>query len=149
MLNALKSFFDDVLDKPEQQKIDLELAITVLLYEVAHADADSSDEEDEAITRLIRKAFDLEIAAANNLINKAKQSQADSISVHTFTRVIKDQLTRPERARFVKAMWLVAYSDGQLDKYEEAIIRKVADLLYLDHSEFIKAKLDAISESGL
>jgi len=30
-----------------------------------------------------------------------------------------------------------------VDKYEEAAIRKASDLLYVPHSDFIKAKLSA------
>jgi uncharacterized tellurite resistance protein B-like protein len=40
----------------------------------------------------------------------------------------------------MKAMWEMAYADGNLDKYEDYIIRKVADLIYVPHSEFIRAK---------
>ena len=40
-------------------------------------------------------------------------------------------------------MWQVAYADGKLDPQEEAVIRQVADLIYLDHPAFIKAKLTA------
>ena len=38
-------------------------------------------------------------------------------------------------------MWQVAYADDHLDPIEEAVIRKVAELLYVNHSEFIRAKL--------
>jgi uncharacterized tellurite resistance protein B-like protein len=37
-------------------------------------------------------------------------------------------------------MWELAYADAELDKYEEYVIRKVADLIYVSHSEFIRAK---------
>jgi uncharacterized tellurite resistance protein B-like protein len=40
----------------------------------------------------------------------------------------------------MKAMWEMAYADGDLDKYEDYIIRKVADLIYVPHTEFIRAK---------
>jgi uncharacterized tellurite resistance protein B-like protein len=38
-------------------------------------------------------------------------------------------------------MWRVAFADGHLDKHEEGIIRRVADLLHLRHSEFMQCKL--------
>ncbi len=40
----------------------------------------------------------------------------------------------------MKAMWEMAYADGDLNKYEDHIIRKVADLIYVPHSEFIRTK---------
>ena len=38
-------------------------------------------------------------------------------------------------------MWEVAHADGEIDPLEDAVIRKSAELLYVDHSEFIRAKL--------
>jgi uncharacterized tellurite resistance protein B-like protein len=38
-------------------------------------------------------------------------------------------------------MWRVAFADRRLDKYEEAQIRKIADLLYVPHKDFIRTKL--------
>jgi uncharacterized tellurite resistance protein B-like protein len=38
-------------------------------------------------------------------------------------------------------MWEVAYADGRVDRYEDHMIRKVADLLYLSHNDFIRMKL--------
>jgi uncharacterized tellurite resistance protein B-like protein len=40
-------------------------------------------------------------------------------------------------------MWKVAYADGELDKHEENIIRRIADLLHIRHSEYIRCKLGA------
>jgi uncharacterized tellurite resistance protein B-like protein len=37
-------------------------------------------------------------------------------------------------------LWQVAYADGSLDPYEEALVRKIADLIYVPHREFIQAK---------
>jgi uncharacterized tellurite resistance protein B-like protein len=34
----------------------------------------------------------------------------------------------------------VAFVDDNLDKYEEAVIRKVADLLYITHRDYLKVK---------
>ncbi|PLX59248.1 MAG: hypothetical protein C0632_14120, partial [Vibrio alginolyticus] len=43
----------------------------------------------------------------------------------------------------IKSMWEVAYADGEIDPLEDAVIRKTAELLYVDHSEFIRAKLQS------
>lgn len=48
----------------------------------------------------------------------------------------------------MKAMWEMAYADGNLDKYEDYIIRKVADLIYVPHTEFIRAKSQVKSQLG-
>ena len=38
--------------------------------------------------------------------------------------------------------WLVAKSDNIIDKHEEYRIRKLSELLYLDHKDFIKSKVE-------
>ena len=44
-------------------------------------------------------------------------------------------------------MWEVAFADGKLDPFEEALIRKTAELLYVDHAQFIKTKHDSQQSS--
>jgi uncharacterized tellurite resistance protein B-like protein len=47
----------------------------------------------------------------------------------------------------VEQLWLIAYADGVIDKYEEAAIRKASELLYVSHSDFIRAKFAAEATS--
>ena len=44
-----------------------------------------------------------------------------------------------EERYLIEQLWDIAYADGVIDKYEEAAIRKVSELLYVPHSDFIKA----------
>ena len=50
---------------------------------------------------------------------------------------------KSERIKLIESMWKIAYADGNIDKYEEHIIRKVSNLIYVAHSDFIKAKINA------
>ncbi len=45
------------------------------------------------------------------------------------------------RFELIKAMWEVAHADGEIDPLEDSVIRKTSELLYVDHHEFIRAKL--------
>lgn len=38
-------------------------------------------------------------------------------------------------------LWRIAYANESLHKYEEYLVRKIAELLYVPHSAFIAAKL--------
>jgi uncharacterized tellurite resistance protein B-like protein len=40
-------------------------------------------------------------------------------------------------------LWELAYADGELDAHEEHRIRRLAGLLHVSHSEFIRTKLAA------
>ena len=67
----------------------------------------------------------------------------ESTSLYEFTRVINDNYTPQQKLQLISAMWVVAYADGNLDKYEEHLIRRVAELTYVAHEDYIRAKLRA------
>ena len=68
-----------------------------------------------------------------------------STSIFDFTSSLSD-LTHDARIGVIDMMWRVAYSDNNLCEIEEAIIRRVAGLLYVPHSEFIRTKLNVLNE---
>ena len=43
----------------------------------------------------------------------------------------------------VEYLWAVAFADENVDKHEEYLVRKIANLIGVSHKEFIKAKLRA------
>jgi hypothetical protein len=53
-----------------------------------------------------------------------------------------------EKLQLLEALWRVARADATVHKYEEHLIRRIADLLHMPHSSFITAKLRASAESG-
>ena len=67
----------------------------------------------------------------------------EAISLYEFTRVINDHYSAEQKLRLIDAMWSVAYADNDLDKYEEHLIRQVAELTYVPHSDYIQSKLSA------
>ena len=76
-----------------------------------------------------------------NFAELAKQKSDESTSLYEFTREINDKYEYDEKVKLIEDLWRIAYSDGQLDKYEDYVIRKIADLIYVTHSDFIKSKL--------
>jgi len=145
MLNTLRNMFESVIQQQETS-IAPELALTVLLYEVANADMAIDDAEQATINKIVKTTFDLTSLQADELISQAKTQQQDAISMQEFTAVLTKQLGREHRVDFIRAMWQVAYADGVLDGHEEYIIRKIADLIYVNHSDYIKAKLQVLGQ---
>lgn len=144
MFNALKKIFEQLAIASEQtQPIEPELALAVLLYEVAHADMAIDNTEHDTIARILANAFSLSDSQVSALLIRAKTNQSESVSIQTFTSILTKHLDRQKRLEFIQAMWQVAYADGELDGHEEYIIRKISDLIYLNHSDYIKAKLNA------
>ena len=59
---------------------------------------------------------------------------------YDLTRLINNGFSAAQKVKVIELMWEVAYADDKLQKYEEALVRKVADLIYVPHSDFIAAK---------
>ncbi|MFO6422521.1 TerB family tellurite resistance protein [Motilimonas sp. KMU-193] len=148
MIAALKNFFTELSQQDQQEIVNLPLAVAVLLMEVANADMHISEEEKHKVGQMLVKGFELDTDSATELVNQAVELQRDSVSMQTYTRVLSDKLSYEDRVRFVRAMWLLAYVDQQIDPYEDHIIRKIADLLYLKHSDFIQTKLQAQQQAS-
>ncbi|MDD1791560.1 TerB family tellurite resistance protein [Enterovibrio makurazakiensis] len=122
-------------------------AMAGLLCEVADADNELDPREEAAKTRLLAALLNIDETAASALVNDAKVDSSNSVSLYDYTDKLR-QLEQPQRFDLIKAMWGVAYADGKLDPLEDSVIRKTAELLYLDHAMFIKAKLEAQADSN-
>ena len=77
---------------------------------------------------------------ADELLNTAKDTVHDANDLFQFTEVINAQYSYEEKVSLIESLWKVAYSDQQLDKYEEHMVRRIADLLYVSHSDFIQTR---------
>ena len=124
----------------------IRMATAVLLVEVMQADDDVTESEREAVTRAMARTFDLSGEALRDLVRDAETRAAGATSLHDFTTALNAQLSYEEKVQVIGHMWEVAYADGDLDKYEEYLIRKTADLLYVTHVDFIQTKLQVHPE---
>lgn len=111
------------------------------------ADHQFSAAEQQGLRESLARKFPLTPQALDELIASARQETERATSIHQFTQLVNHHCLPAEKFALVKAMWELALVDGHLDKYEEHTIRKVADLIYLPHSEFIRAKSQARAAS--
>jgi len=152
MINKLKEFFKNEIalgassDKSAQQQHSLEQACALLLMEVSNADFEQSNVEKDKIKKILQSLFSLSDEKLNELFEYSKQASKDTTSLHPFTSMINDSYEYEQKVNLLGLMWKVAYVDDELDKYEEAVIRKVAELLYISHSDYIKVKHHAEEE---
>ena len=116
-------------------------ACIALLLETSMADEILDESELMTLKNTLQKDFQINKDEIDELIDLAKENVEDSNSLYEFTRDINDNLDAAERVKLIESMWKIAYADGNIDKYEEHIIRKVSNLIYVAHSDFIKAKL--------
>lgn len=120
-------------------------AAAVLMMEVIMADDTFSVEEQLALPTLLSTISKLTHLECAELIEIAKQEHADASSIQQFTSHINDEFSIEKKLELLTCLWQIALADNNIDKYEEHIIRRIADLLHLRHSEFIKCKHDALS----
>ncbi len=146
MIDAIKSFFSAELslDNGDDEHCKIQLAAAALLIELSRADYQREPEEQAAIEAALKKGFELDDSQLAQLIDLAEQENQEAISLYQFTNLIKDEYSAEQRFELVKMLWQVAVADGEISKYEDHLIRKIADLIYLPHSQFIKAKLEVV-----
>lgn len=152
MLNKLSRFIERHLQPAGGVSSELsdhqkQLAVAALLVEVAMADHQFSEAELHNLGAILTQKFALSHDELSELINLAKNETNHATSLHQFTQLINQHCSVDEKFKLMKAMWEMAYADGNLDKYEDYIIRKVADLIYVPHSEFIRSK--SLVKAGL
>lgn len=118
-------------------------ATVMLLLEVAWADHEIRSAELAQLTRAMQRLYDMPAAAVDELVTGALRDYPAVTSVQPFTRALNEQLSMDEKFEVVTEMWRLALSDDELDKYEEYHVRRIAELLYVSHEDFIAAKLIA------
>ena len=152
MIKKIQSFFESQLSirdsSPEDKQTKLQLATAALLFEISKADFDMSEHELEQIKSLLNKQFDLSSAQLDELIDLAQSEVKQSTSLYDFTVLINEGYSLEDKKQVICLLWQVAFADNVLNKYEEAMIRKVADLIYVPHQDFIAMKLASKNKSG-
>ncbi len=145
MLKALTDLFDTALsskaeEATESREHGIQLATALLLVEVARADYETDLTEDEEIVALLRSSFALDDEELALLVEDARAESDYSASLQAFTRTLHEQLSVSEKHRVIEMLWRVAFADLHLDRHEDHLVRKVAGLLYVSHSDLIRIR---------
>ena len=150
MLASIRDFFTMALaeDAPGGERHTLELATAALLVEVIRMDGEATTDERDTTLRAVREKFALAPGQAQQLIDLAEAEARQATDYYQFTSIINRRFTQPQKIRVVELMWEVAYADKVASPIEEHLIRKIADLLYVEHRDFITAKLAARDAAG-
>ena len=146
MISKIKTFFQDKILSPGAEHNSptplktIQKASAALMVEVMLSDGQLDSKEQEGIKALLTSTFDLSPVECDELFCLAQDEVKDSTSLYEFTGQVNLHFSADDKFELIKHMWHVALIDNVLDKYEESLIRQVADLIYLPHSQFIKAK---------
>ncbi|EDM65270.1 MAG: TerB family tellurite resistance protein [Moritella sp.] len=143
--NLFKQLSDDTSLLNVVDKQEFELSMAALLCEVASADSTINEKESIAKVHQLSLLLGIDKDRASEILAIAIKDSEQAISIYEFTSKLRN-VEYKQRNVLIESMWHVAYADGVIDPHEEALIRQVADLIYVTHSDYIKAKLAAYPE---
>jgi uncharacterized tellurite resistance protein B-like protein len=135
--------------QPRERHDPLLLATAAVLLEIAYADGTFSPAEDGNVGNFLAQRFSLSPDDARELLETADEIRKKTVDHFALTHYIRKNTALEQRIEIVKAMWRLVYSDGKLTDYEGYLVRKLADLLGLEHHVMIDAKSAVLREMGL
>ena len=146
MIKKIKELISNLSDKDVQEKSQdsslINNACAALLIEIAYADKDFDESEKMSLKNSLMTTYKIDEIEIDELILDASQSVQESTSLYGYTRIVNDEFSYDEKLNLLKNLWKIAYADGNLDKYEEHLLRKISDLIHISHSDYINIKLE-------
>jgi len=112
----------------------------ILMTEIALADGDFSADEERHLLDELSNDYQLTEPQAQAALKQAVAEVKEAASLQHFTYPLKD-LDYQVKVGLLENLWRLAYADSKLDPHEESMLRKLSDLLYISHADYIKTKL--------
>ena len=147
MIESIKSFFENKLTKKEEEEAPtsamsrVDLTCAALLVEVMNSDHELDEREHQEFMAVLQQSYNIAESDLEELTQLAKDEAFEATSLYEFTKLINASYDYQQKVDLIENMWRIAFSDKRLDKYEDHLIRKISELIYVSHSDFIKTKL--------
>jgi len=147
VIEAIKSFFENKLTSSDAEEAPgsvvsrIDLTCAALLVEVMNSDHELDEREQQEFMAVLQQSYNIAESDLEELTQLAKDEAFEATSLYEFTKLINDSYDYEQKVGLIENMWRIAFSDKRLDKYEDHLIRKVSELIYVSHSDFIKTKL--------
>jgi uncharacterized tellurite resistance protein B-like protein len=122
----------DAADLEEESRRRLHVAACALLLEIAYADDHFSDSERAHICAVMQRHFDLDEETAVSLIELAEAERAHSVDLYQFTSLIRESYDLGQKTLLAEIMWGLVLTDGEVQRHESYMLRKIANLLDLE-----------------
>ena len=135
MLQAFKQFLSDLaVGQKDQRRFedgDYRLAAAALLIHAASIDGAISEVERNKLLGVIMLHFDLDEAAAHELVAAATEAEQQAIDLYRFTSLLNRTLDDNGRRQVVEMMWQIAHADDRVTEFEDNLLWRAADLLHV------------------
>ena len=148
MIDLVKKFFGKSTERRSGDKTtrprDIRIATCALFLEMANIDGEFTQPERDRIMAILKREYHLTDEHADALIKASNEQLEQSIDYWRFTNLINRNYSIDEKIRIIETVWRIAYTDEKLDKHEDYLVHKLAELLNLTHKQLIDAKLKTI-----
>ena len=148
MISTLMKFLQSpaTVDQDASAARQAQVAVAAILVEAARRDGDYDPRERATIDDVLQEAYALDAAAAATLRGEGEAAQAEAVDVHRFTRIIKDNVPYEERGQMLERVWRVVLADDVRHDAENAFMRKLAGLLYVEPVDSAAARQRAMRD---
>jgi uncharacterized tellurite resistance protein B-like protein len=149
MIDIVKRFFSTLSTAESSQTTndnqhDVRVAVCALLVEMAKIDETFTPSEMTKIISILKEKYGLSADDADELISVAEKELDGSIDYWQFARLINDNYSTEEKIDIIEMLWRIVFVDEKMDKYENHLMHKLAELLRLSHQQLIEAKIKVL-----
>jgi uncharacterized tellurite resistance protein B-like protein len=116
------------------------LAVAVLLVEAGLMHGNFSADERRITAHLLSRRFALSPEEADELIERAETRARGTAQYFPFTNSLNVNMSIEDKIEVVEMLWRIAYVDGNLDAFEDQLIRQVAGLLHVPDRDRMDAR---------
>ena len=132
MFEKFTSLFEKADIKEENEFDSTQLAVTSLMITTAKHDGVFDEIEKEEILKLLNNYYKLTDESLINLFEISDSMVDNASDIHQFTSKINSSLDDEEKLAIIEMLWKIIIADGRIDDYENALVRKLSGLLYID-----------------
>jgi len=144
MLNKIRAFFAQTEQDATDDEAALHLAAAALLIEVAKSDQALEWIELDRMQEVLARDWGVAEADLADLMAVARHAAETRVSLHEQIDLINGNFSAEQKFALIRGLWQVACADKRIHHHEEALIRRLADLLYVSHTDFIRSKHQAL-----
>jgi len=153
MIDKIKLFFEQhivITESISEDDLDhqLQLACAALMIEVLYADYSVDQEQLDVLRNTLQDNFGISSEEALELVQLAEEERNEATDYYQFTSLINEYYSQQQKRDLVTRLWQMAYADQAVHKFEEHLVRRLAELLHVPHSAFIQSKHEAYTGSG-
>ncbi|MCK5242151.1 TerB family tellurite resistance protein [bacterium] len=146
ILDRFTQMISQSQEKPGHE-LTYRVVLGALLSLVSKADGKITEQEIETKKALLAKKGYTTPEEQQEILAASQRAIEERLDWQGFTREVNQEYEYSERVQLVRDLFSVAWADHELSHSEVETIRKISNLLWLEHKDFIKAKLETKPES--